>query len=314
MDTPLVRADAMRGILAHFQVDVNQADEDGDTLLHTAAREGNTSMVAALLAMGGVDQADASGDYALHEAVGHGYVEVARLLIDAGGDANVVDADSYNPLHLAVYPGHVEVARFLIADGADIHYEDIRGCTPLFHTTYEDRAEVARLLLEAGARTDVKDEDGDEALHKAALYGANETVKCLLLFGAEVNAVVTGGARPRTPLYYALEAGTRRTLALLLGAGAIVDLDNLKDLPRDVEAEGLPPVSRNSKQNRRSKWRYIDKVVAAGGYEHLVRTYRRVLTAPRGCLTRYLRQRFGRDAPHDVAARVLEFWKPPGGP
>ncbi|KAH8071405.1 transferase [Aureococcus anophagefferens] len=53
-------------------------------------------------------------------------------------------------------------------------------------------------------------------------------------------------------------------------------------------------------------WRYLKKVNAAGGYENLVRTYRRVLTAPRGCLTRYLRQRFGRDAPHDVALRVLE--------
>ena len=64
-----------------------------------------------------------------------------------------------------------------------------------------------------------------------------------------------------------------------------------------------------------SSFRYLDKLVAAGGYENLVRTYRQVLTAPRhGCVTRYLRQRFGRDAPHDVAVLVLEFWKPPGGP
>ena len=309
MDTPLVRADAMRGILAHFQVDVNQADEDGDTLLHTAAREGNTSMVAALLAMGGVDQADACGDYALHEAVGNGHVEVARLLIDGGGDPNVGDVDGYTPLHDVAFPGHVEVARFLIAAGANIHYEDSRGCTPLFHTTYNDCVEVARLLLEAGARTDVKDENGWQVLHKAALCGANETVKCLLSFGAEVNALDTEG---RTPLYCALQShGTRRTLALLLGAGAIVDLGSLKDVPREVNPNGATTLSR---KRHRSKWRYIDKVVAAGGYENLVRTYRRVLTAPRGCLTRYLRQRFGRDAPHDVAARVLEFWKPPGGP
>ena len=60
---------------------------------------------------------------------------------------------------------------------------------------------------------------------------------------------------------------------------------------------------------------YVLKLAAAGGYENLVRTYRQVLTAPRhGCVTRYLRQRFGRDAPHDVAVLVLEFWKPPGGP
>ena len=75
------------------------------------------------------------------------------------------------------------------------------------------------------------------------------------------------------------------------------------------ELNQIPPARR-----RASSWRYIDKVVAAGGYEHLVRTYRRVLTAPRGCLTRYLRQRFGRDAPHDVAVHVLAFWKAPGGP
>ncbi|KAK7249541.1 hypothetical protein SO694_0038105 [Aureococcus anophagefferens] len=92
----------------------------------------------------------------------------------------------------------------------------------------------------AGAGTDVKQQNGTELLHNAASHGANETIKCLLSFGAEV--------------------------------------------------------------------------VAAGGYENLVRTYRRVLTAPHGCLTRYLRRRFGRDAPHDIAARVLEFWKPPGGP
>jgi dynein heavy chain len=51
--------------------------------------------------------------------------------------------------------------------------------------------------------------------------------------------------------------------------------------------------------------------ISAFFFQH---AYRRVLTAPRGCLTRYLRQRFGRDAPHDVAVHVLEYWKPPGGP
>ena len=311
MDAPLVRADAVREILAHFQVDVHQADQDGDTLLHTAAREMNTSMVAALLAMGSVDRGGAGGDYGIHHAAMTGCVEIARLLIDAGGDPSVRAWHEMTPLHLAADLGHVEVARFLIAAGANIHCEDdIDRSTPLFMTIYQDRVEVARLLLEAGARTDVKNEDGREPLHIAALHGANETIKCLLSFDAEVNAVDTVG---RTPLYYALKSSMRRTLAVLLGAGAVIDLDSFKDAPRNEKFEHYP--SRKSKRrNRRSAWRYLDKVVAAGGYEHLVRTYRRVLTAPRGCLTRYLRQRFGRDAPHDVAARILEFCKPPGGP
>ena len=88
--------------------------------------------------------------------------------------------------------------------------------------------------------------------------------------------------------------------ALALPWSRIACMEDLSLIPRTKE--------------RADSWRYLDKVVAAGGYEHLVRTYRRVLTAPRGCLTRYLRQRFGRDAPHDVAVHVLEYWKPPGGP
>ena len=155
-----------------------------------------------------------------------------------------------------------------------------------------------RLLLEAGCKVDVKGEAGSEPLHVAAENGADETIRCLLAFGADVNSV---GGSLGTPINAALEhSGERSTLAVLLEAGATVDMQDLNLIART--------------KKRTEKWRYLDKVVAAGGYEHLVRTYRRVLTAPRGCLTRYLRQRFGRDAPHDVAVHVLEYWKPPGGP
>ena len=65
--------------------------------------------------------------------------------------------------------------------------------------------------------------------------------------------------------------------------------------------------------------RYVEKVIAAGGYDQLVQIYRRVLTAPQSCLSWYLRFqcefRCGLGAfPHDLVPLVLEFWKPPGGP
>ncbi|KAH8092925.1 transferase [Aureococcus anophagefferens] len=68
-----------------------------------------------------------------------------------------------------------------------------------------------------------------------------------------------------------------------------------------------------ARSSRDSAWRYMDRVQAAGGYDQLVRTYRRVLTAPRSCLVKYLEFRFGRPAPADLVPSVLEFWKPPGG-
>jgi len=313
-----MNADAMREILAHFQLDVDQMDGEGDTLLHKAARAGNTSMVAALLDAGSVDQPhpDLYGNYALHRAALHGHVEVARLLIDADGDPNVRNILNCTPLHNAAETGHVEVARFLIAAGAYINCVDNCVETPLHKAASCGNLglDVARLLLEAGCMTDTKNVHMGEPLHAAARFGADETIKCLLAFGANVNS---GSGTSNTPLLAALDMCRRRTLAMLLEAGATIDMGQLKRLPR--YNKNSTQVVENAHRRavllaREPAMRYLDKVVAAGGYEHLVRTYRRVLTAPRGCLTRYLRRRFGRDAPHDVAARVLEYWKPPGGP
>ncbi|KAH8056508.1 transferase [Aureococcus anophagefferens] len=83
----------------------------------------------------------------------------------------------------------------------------------------------------------------------------------------------------------------------------------------------------SEKTGRRFTWTLLQKastwdgdvsmvkalLAAAGGYDQLVRTYRRVLTAPRSCLVKYLEFRFGRPAPADLVPSVLEFWKPPGG-
>ena len=291
--------EAVRVIVQHFGGDVNDVSGDGETLLHKAAAAGNTSMGAALLAAGSVDRADGDGDFALHVAGANGHVEIARLLVNAGGDVNVRDVHDNTPLHLAAYGGHAELVRFLLSAGANVNCVDEDGDTPLHDAArHKHGAEVMRLLLEAGCKVDVKDLAGYEPLHVAALNGADETIRCLLAFGADVNSV---GGSLGTPINAALEhSGERSTLAVLLEAGATIDMEELNLI--------LPA------ERRADLWRYLDKVVAAGGYEHLVRTYRRVLTAPRGCLTRYLRQRFGRDAPHDVAVHVLEYWKPPGGP
>ena len=92
----------------------------------------------------------------------------------------------------------------------------------------------------------------------------------------------------------------RHILGMLLRAGATIDLDALRDHRRDF-GDNAPT------------WRYARKIVDAGGYEAFVQIYRRVLTAPRSAITRFLKNKFGRGAPPGVAAIILAFWKPPGG-
>lgn len=88
---------------------------------------------------------------------------------------------------------------------------------------------------------------------------------------------------------------------MLLRAGATINLDAL----RGHIAIGCNTPTR--------AWRYARKLVDAGGYEAFVQIYRRVLTAPRSAITRFLKNKFGRGAPPGVAAIILAFWKPPGG-
>ena len=51
------------------------------------------------------------------------------MLIDAGADVNVADADGSRPLHGASAFGHVDVLRILVAAGADKRATDGDGQT-----------------------------------------------------------------------------------------------------------------------------------------------------------------------------------------
>jgi len=178
-------------------------------------------------------------------------------------------------------------------------------------------------MLKWGAHVDQKCDYGMSALHHAAESGAKLEVEYLIHAGANVNLLTTLSEHAdvfrtqevKSAFTLALRLdvqdeapdssrfGTsidrRHILGMLLRAGATIDLDALRD-------------HQNFGDNAPT-WRYARKLVDAGGYEAFVQIYRRVLTAPRSAITRFLKNKFGRGAPPGVAAIVLDFWKPPGG-
>ena len=331
---PFVYVDEMNSVLAHFGVDITKADERGHWPLYTAAWQGKTSLVAGLLAAGSdANQRDHRGITPLHLAGGAGHAEIIRLLLSCGADINSVDAQEQTPIRLtACCDGgqKEEVIPLLLKAGADIHRADDKGVTPLHAAARSDMVTSTRLLLEAGADPNRADHAGKTALHHAVIcrsnprFDTNKTLQCLIKAGGDVNRVDEQG---RSPLDDALYYGHRPCLWLLLREGATFDIGKLvlevKPIAfTDAGKYFCGPPGKHQEQCRAlaaerilHALRYVDKLAVAGGYENLVRKYRQVLTAPRhGCVTRYLRQRFGRDAPHDVAVLVLAFWKPPGGP
>eukprot|EP00899_Mesostigma_viride_P011736 jgi/Mesvir1/20563/Mv06235-RA.5 len=82
---------------------VNTREEiTGNTLLHIAAYEGHTELVAFLLRCGlPPNQTCKVGKTALHHAVARGFGGIARLLVAAGADVNKLDKLGVSPLDMA---------------------------------------------------------------------------------------------------------------------------------------------------------------------------------------------------------------------
>ena len=122
---------------------------------------------------------------ALHLAAQLGHVEICRMLLEAGADANsmqelqnktpsVTIKTVSTPLSNAAAGGHAEVCRLLLAAGADPN-----AATALINAAIAGHAEICRLLLEAGAKMGSA-EGWHSPLFAAAYRGHIETCRVLI--------------------------------------------------------------------------------------------------------------------------------------
>jgi uncharacterized protein len=128
----------------------------GETVLMTAAKAGNADVVRALLT-GGADGVSlaALGDAraAARVAEGAGYEAPANPALDT----NYADVNARERLYgrtalmVAAIEGHLEVARMLVEAGSDLNIVDAEGSTALSLARSYGNLDVAALLAEAGA-------------------------------------------------------------------------------------------------------------------------------------------------------------------
>jgi ankyrin repeat protein len=104
--------------------DLASVNRYGGTALIPAAHHGHIETVRELLRTDiDIDHVNYLGWTALLETVilgdgGPTYIEIARLLIDAGADVNIADNDNVSPLDHAVARGYDEIANLLRKAGA----------------------------------------------------------------------------------------------------------------------------------------------------------------------------------------------------
>jgi len=111
------------------------------------------------------------------------------------------------------------VQEFFAGKPGRVEMQDINKMTPLMYASFFGRTEIAAYLIEIGA--DVNYRRGEEScLHQAAQMNHAPLVALLLDHGADIEA-----SKPRTPLYFALSAGAKDTVELLLERGAEVPVN-----------------------------------------------------------------------------------------
>ena len=115
-----------------------------------------------------------------------------RLLLGAGGDANLLDHNRCAPLQLAAIYGKDDVVQLLLAAGADPNHANKEGVTALHDVVTWGRFETAALLLRYGAKIHIKDSHHRTALDLAQL-GGDPKIICLLQAASAV-AVALGVA------------------------------------------------------------------------------------------------------------------------
>jgi ankyrin repeat protein len=158
----------MVSILLEAGADIEKPGRDGLQPLHNAVAMGDKDIVALLLQKGAsVAAKDQQGRTPLvyFTANAGTDIEIAKLLLTAGADPNIEDADHWTALnYVARYTGNVALARLLIAAGADINHGKDDGETPVGSATFHMHYDLAKFLISAGADVNKADKEGKSPL------------------------------------------------------------------------------------------------------------------------------------------------------
>jgi ankyrin repeat protein len=208
------------------KADWNARDKMKRSALHIAASDRHTRVIPKLLGIPDIDvnAQDENCETPLHLAVKNGNQGTAKLLLEFNANVNAKDKKGLTPLHLAAARRDFSLVDMILnTRNIQVDSRTNNGRTPLMQTC--DRAaskgceEVARLLLEMDADPAACDHNGETPIYLSALNGNKETLIELVDWKKrpiDINALT---ADHRSALFGPARFGFTAVASLLLLAG-----------------------------------------------------------------------------------------------
>ena len=181
--------EAILNLLTGKGIDLNNKNNDGDTLLHWAIKENRRGTLARLIEKGAdLNTTNKDGDTPLHLTIKKGCTNIFKELLDSGADKNMADKTGVSPLRIAVDIGNDEVVKHLLKAKATFKRADKGKESLLYVAVAKGHIGIAKRLLKAGAKFDKSDKSKESFLYLAAQSGDTELIKCLVHADAEFDA------------------------------------------------------------------------------------------------------------------------------
>jgi ankyrin repeat protein len=168
-------------LLIAYDINVNAKDNEGNTPLHLATCPDITNILLGRPEIR-INIQNHEGDTPLTYAINrNNYLNIAKLLLKHGADANIPNEDGSTTLHCVI-------VRYAIM---------IKGENLLMSKEKSEYIEIAKTLLVHKANLNAQDNNGNTPVHLAVIWGSPELVELLVHAGAKLDLANTKGITPR---------------------------------------------------------------------------------------------------------------------
>ena len=196
-------------------------DENGDTLLILACKEGNRQLVEILLDhKANPNLANYYGYTPLYFALEKKHYYIVDILADFDVDFDYMDKNGRTYLAYYINRGDIDVISFILSRGASANTRDIMGIHPLTQAIHLNNLDIVKILVKYG--TDITSPELFP-VYEALRVGNIDMIKYLIENGANVHSP----DKNTTTLIYASKKGLKEVIKLLIENGEDVNKQDI---------------------------------------------------------------------------------------